>query len=360
MLRKFSRAPRDSQVNPITCAGRGGGLVSLEKHTTMTESAMTESIHEKIVFPPQWKRRHLLDLASLTAEEITILLDVAQQIKELTHHCKRKISLLSGKTCANLFFENSTRTRNSFSLAAKRLGADTVEFSSSGSSVAKGETFVDTAKTIEAMGVDWVVTRHNTPGTSHLLARELDCCVLNAGDGAHEHPTQGLLDILTIRQHRSEIAGLTVALIGDIAHSRTARSNLWGLRKLGAHVIVCGPPTLVSPRWAELGVEVAHSLDDILPRCDVLNLLRIQFERQKARPFPSVHEYAALYAMTGERLKRAKEDILIMAPGPINRGVEISPDVADGPHSVILEQVNNGIAVRMAALWLLSGADDRK
>lgn len=329
--------------------------MGLEKHTAMTESAL-----EKIEFPSQWKRRHLLDLASLTAEEITILLDVAQQIKVLTHNCKRKISLLSGKTCANLFFENSTRTRNSFSLAAKRLGADTVEFSSSGSSVAKGETFVDTAKTIEAMGVDWVVTRHNTPGTPHLLARELDCCILNAGDGPHEHPTQGLLDILTIRQHRSEIAGLTVALIGDIAHSRTARSNLWGLRKLGAHVIVCGPPTLVSPRWAELGVEVAHSLDEILPRCDVLNLLRIQFERQKARPFPSVHEYAKLYAMTSERLKRAKDDILIMAPGPINRGVEIAPEVADGPHSVILEQVNNGIAVRMAALWLLSGADDRK
>ncbi len=245
------------------------------------------------------------------------------------------------------------------------MGADTVEFSSSGSSVAKGETFVDTAKTIEAMGIDWVVTRHITPGTPHMLARELGCSVLNAGDGPHEHPTQGLLDILTILQHRGParwqasddpstlLAGKTVALVGDIAHSRTARSNLWGLRTLGAHVIVCGPPTLVSPRWQELGFEVVHRLDEILPRCDVLNLLRIQFERQAARPFPSVHEYALLYAMNSERMTRAKDDILIMAPGPINRGVEITPEVADGPASVILEQVTNGIAVRMAALWLL-------
>ncbi len=308
-----------------------------------------------IAFPRSWTRRHLLDLESLSAEEITTLLDTADVLKVATEGCRRKLSLLTGRTCANLFFENSTRTRNSFSLAAKRLGADTVEFSSSGSSVAKGESFVDTAKTIEAMGVDWVVTRHGTPGTPHLLSRELKCSVLNAGDGPHEHPTQGLLDMLTIRQHRGSLSGLTVAMVGDIAHSRTARSNIWGLSKLGAHVIICGPPTLVSPRWAEIGFEVAHDLDEILPRCDVLNLLRIQFERQSARPFPSVHEYAALYAMTGDRVGRAKDDILIMAPGPINRGVEITPEVADGPHSVILEQVNNGIAVRMAALWLLAG-----
>ena len=311
----------------------------------------------ELVPPAAWHRRHLLDLESLSADEINCVLDAAQQLKEATGGCRRKLNLLSGKTCANLFFENSTRTRNSFSLAAKRLGADTVEFSSSGSSVAKGETFVDTAKTIEAMGVDWVVTRHSTPGTPHLLARELGCCVLNAGDGPHEHPTQGLLDILTIRQHRGSLKGLTVALVGDIAHSRTARSNIWGLHKLGAHVIVCGPPTLVGERWKELGFEVAHNLDAILPRCDVLNLLRVQFERQAARPFPSVHEYAALYAMNGARIRRSKSDILIMAPGPINRGVEITPEVADGPHSVILEQVTNGIAVRMAVLWLLAYAD---
>ncbi len=317
---------------------------------------MAESAQAGLAFPPVWTRPHLLDLESLSAEEITALLSVAQQLKEMTGGCRNKLSLLSGKTCANLFFEDSTRTRNSFSLAARRLGADTVEFSSSGSSVAKGETFVDTAKTIEAMGVDWVVTRHAVPGTPHLLARELGCSVISAGDGPHDHPTQGLLDILTIIQHRQSVKGLTVALVGDIAHSRTARSNLWGLRKLGAHVIVCGPPTLVSPRWRELGFEVAHSLDAILPRCDVLNLLRIQFERQSARPFPSVHEYAALYAMNAARMRRAKDNILIMAPGPINRGVEITPEVADGPHSVILEQVTNGIAVRMAALWLTAGA----
>ncbi len=320
---------------------------------------MSESVAEQLIFPETWHRRHLLDLECLSASEIRTMLDVAQQVKELTNNCRRKIPLLVGKTCANLFFENSTRTRNSFSLAAKRLGADTVEFGSSGSSVAKGETFVDTAKTIEAMGVDWVVARHSTPGTASLLSRELKCSILNAGDGPHEHPTQGLLDLLTIRQHRGSFEGLTVALVGDINHSRTARSNIWGLSKLGAHVIVCGPPTLVSPRWQELGFEVAHSLDDILPRCDVLNLLRIQFERQNARPFPSVHEYANLYAMNVERMRNAKNDILIMAPGPINRGVEITPEVADGPHSVILEQVNNGIAVRMAALWLLSEADKR-
>lgn len=325
------------------------------RHSSMNDVAPIE-----IDVPTAWHRRHLLDLESLESDEISALLDVADQLKEATEGCRRKISLLTGKTCANLFFENSTRTRNSFSLAAKRLGADTVEFSSTGSSVAKGETFVDTAKTIEAMGVDWVVTRHATPGTPHLLSRELGCSVLNAGDGPHDHPTQGLLDMLTIRQHRGRIEGLTVALVGDIAHSRTARANLWGLRKLGAHVIVCGPPTLVSQRWAELGFEVAHNLDEILPRCDVLNLLRIQFERQAARPFPSVHEYANLYAMNVERMKRAKDDILIMAPGPINRGVEITPEVADGPHSVILEQVTNGIAVRMAALYLTAKASEKE
>lgn len=302
-----------------------------------------------------WKHRHLLDLESLSAEDITTVLDVAEVLVARMGADRRKLSLLSGKTIANLFFENSTRTRNSFSLAAKRLGADTIEFSSSGSSVAKGETFIDTAKTIEAMGVDAVVTRHGTPGTSHLLAKHLDCSVLNAGDGPHEHPTQGLLDILTIRQNQHRIEGLTVALVGDIAHSRTARSNIWGLKKLGAHVIVCGPATLVSKDWEKLGVEVSHSLDDILPRCDVLNLLRIQFERQAASPFPSVREYALLYAMNSERMRKSKEGILIMAPGPINRGVEVTPEVADGPHSVILQQVSNGVAIRMAALLLLIG-----
>ena len=303
-----------------------------------------------------WTRRHLLDLESLTADEIVTILDTADHFKHITDDCRGKVHVLGGRTICNLFFENSTRTRTSFSLAARRLGADTIEFSATGSSVAKGETFIDTALTLEAMNVDAVVVRHRTPGTPQLLAEHLECSVINAGDGPHEHPTQGLLDILTIRQHRGSLEGLTVALIGDIAHSRTARSNIWGLQKLGAHVIVCGPATLVSKRWEHYGVEVAYHLDEILPRCDVLNLLRIQFERQTTRPFPSVHEYALLYAMNGQRMARAKPNILIMAPGPINRGVEITADVADGPHSVILDQVTNGIAVRMAVLWLVTHA----
>ncbi len=310
--------------------------------------------------PEIWTRRHLLDLESLSPTELQCILDTADRFKAETDNCRRKLPVLQGRTVANLFFENSTRTRNSFSLAARRLGADTIEFSSSGSSTSKGETVIDTAKNIEAMNVDAVVVRHRTPGAAHLLANNLDCHVVNAGDGPHEHPTQGLLDILTIRQRRSSLQGLTVALVGDIAHSRTARSNIWGLLKLGAHVIVCGPATLVSRRWEEFGVEVAYSLDEILPRCDVLNLLRIQFERQSTRPFPSVREYALLYAMNRERMARAKDDILIMAPGPINRGVEITPDVADGPHSVILEQVTNGLAVRMAVLWLTMNAGNVK
>ncbi|PHR99108.1 MAG: aspartate carbamoyltransferase [Blastopirellula sp.] len=304
--------------------------------------------------PSVWKRRHLLDLESLSAEEITAILDTAQAFKDATNDCRDKLSVLSGKTSVNLFIENSTRTRTSFALAARRLGADNIEFSASSSSLSKGETLIDTAKTIEAMQIDTLVCRHSAPGAAQMLAKNLDCCVINAGDGPHEHPTQGLLDMLTIRQHRGNIAGLTVALVGDIAHSRTARSNIWGLKKLGAHVIVCGPSTLVSRQWEALGVEVAHNLDDILPRCDVLNLLRIQFERQYTRPFPSIREYALLYAMNRQRMERAKEDILIMAPGPINRGVEVTPDVADGSHSVILHQVTNGLAVRMAALWLVN------
>ncbi|QDV27868.1 aspartate carbamoyltransferase catalytic subunit [Aureliella helgolandensis] len=307
-----------------------------------------------------WRHRHLLGLESLSAADITTLLDTAEVLSGRFKSQGQKLDLLSGKTVANLFFENSTRTRNSFSLASKRLGADTIEFASSGSSVSKGETFIDTAKTIEAMGADAVVVRHATPGTASLLSEHLDCSVLNAGDGAHEHPTQGLLDILTIRQKRGSLRGLTVGLVGDIAHSRTARSNIWGLQKLGAHVIVCGPATLVSRKWEAHGVEVAHRLDDILPKCDVLNLLRIQFERQAIRPFPSVREYALLYAMNAERMRRAKPDVLIMAPGPINRGVEITPEVADGPHSVILQQVGNGIAVRMAGLWLSINANCNK
>lgn len=306
-------------------------------------------------FPPGWTHRHLLDLERLSPEDIRLLLDTAARFKEATDGCRRKLSVLTGRTIVNLFFENSTRTRTSFSLAARRLGADVVDFTASSSSLSKGESFIDTAKNLEAMGIDAVVVRHATPGTPHLLAEHLDVGVINAGDGPHEHPTQGLLDIFSIRERRGDLAGVTVGLVGDIAHSRTARSNLWGLMKLGAKVILCGPPTLVSQRWRELGVEVSHDLDAIVPRCDVLNLLRIQFERQNTRPFPSVREYAHLYAMTGERLRRAKPDLLILAPGPINRGVEVTAEVADCSQSLILDQVTNGLAVRMAVLWLLCG-----
>jgi aspartate carbamoyltransferase catalytic subunit len=309
--------------------------------------------------PSGWQRRHLLGLEELTAEEITLILDKAETFRRAIEDGRRqsrcKIPLLEGKTCVNLFFENSTRTRNSFSVAARRLGADALDFSPATSSLSKGETFIDTAKNIEAMGIDLMIVRHPTPGAPHLLAQNLRCGVINAGDGAHEHPTQGLLDIMTIRQRKGRVAGLTVALVGDIAHSRTARSNIWGLRQLGANVIVCGPSTLVSPHWAELGVEYSYSLDEILPRVDVLNLLRIQFERQCTRPFPSVQEYAYLYAMNRARLAKAKPDVLILAPGPINRGVEVTAEVADGPQSAILQQVANGVAVRMAVIWLLLG-----
>jgi aspartate carbamoyltransferase catalytic subunit len=308
--------------------------------------------------PAQWTHRHLLDLERLTPAEIRLLLDTAARFKEATDGCRKKLSVLAGTTVVTLFFENSTRTRTSFSLAARRLGADVIDFSASGSSLSKGESFIDTARNLEAMGVNAVVVRHGTPGTPHLLAQHLSVGVINAGDGPHEHPTQGLLDIFSIRERLGDVSGITVGLVGDIAHSRTARSNLWGLIKLGAKVIVCGPPTLVSERWRELGVEVSHDLDAIIPRCDVLNLLRIQFERQNTRPFPSVREYAHLYAMTKERLKRAKKDLLILAPGPINRGVEVTAEVADCPQSLILDQVTNGLAVRMGVLWLTCGPRD--
>jgi aspartate carbamoyltransferase catalytic subunit len=244
----------------------------------------------------------------------------------------------------------------SFGLAARRLSADVVEFAASGSSMAKGESIIDTAMNIEAMGVDVFVVRHSSPGAPHLLVRHLKAHVINAGDGAHEHPTQGLLDIFTIRQEKKQVAGLTVGLIGDIAHSRVARSNIHGLTKLGAHVIVCGPSTLIPNEVVRLGVEVAYDFDEILPRCDVVNLLRIQFERQRTGLFPSVREYARLFGMNGERMKKARPGLLILAPGPINRGVEVTPEVADGDQSAILRQVTNGLAVRMAVLTLLCGA----
>jgi aspartate carbamoyltransferase catalytic subunit len=300
-----------------------------------------------------WNRRHLLDLEDLSRSEIETILARTEEFREFSALRKMKLNLLAGKTVVNLFFEPSTRTRTSFSLAARRLGADTIDFSPSGSSISKGETFIDTAKNIEAMGVDAIVVRHSSPGAPLLLAQNLSSRILNAGDGVHEHPTQGLLDIFTIQHALGHVEGLTVCLVGDIAHSRVARSNIHGLLKLGAHVIVCGPPTLVPPSISKLGVEISYRLDDILPRCDVINMLRIQFERQRSGLFPSIHEYARLFGMDQQRLKLAKANLLLLAPGPINRGVEITPDVADGPHSRILQQVTNGLAVRMAVLSLL-------
>ena len=302
-----------------------------------------------------WTRRHLLGLEELSSQEIGTILDVAETFVDASERHRKKRTNLASKVVVNLFFEPSTRTRTSFGLAARRLSADVLDFTPSSSSLSKGETFIDTAKNIEAMGIDLVVVRHASSGAPHLLAQHLKCGIINAGDGAHEHPTQGLLDIFTIRRIRKRLDGLTVGLVGDIAHSRVARSNIHGLLKLGAKVIVCGPPTLVPPTIRALDVEVSHDLNAILPRCDVINMLRIQFERQRNGLFPSIQEYARLFGMDSIRLAKAKPDLLLLAPGPINRGVEITPDVADGPNSAILQQVTNGLAVRMAVLFLLCG-----
>jgi aspartate carbamoyltransferase catalytic subunit len=303
-----------------------------------------------------WNRPHLLGLQGLSAAELTIILDRAAEFKRLHAAGQTKLDHLKGVTVGNLFFEPSTRTKTSFSLAAKRLSADTVDFTASGSSLSKGETFIDTARNIEAMGVTQMVVRHSTSGAPYHLTKHLNAGVINAGDGTHEHPTQGLLDIFTIREHRGQIAGLTVALVGDILHSRVARSNIWGLTTLGAKVIVCGPATLIPPEIERLGVEISHSLDAIVPRTDVINLLRIQAERQRSAFFPSIYEYAHFFGMNGNRVQRARKDVLILAPGPINRGVELTPDVADGDRSVILDQVTNGLFIRMACLSLLHEA----
>jgi aspartate carbamoyltransferase catalytic subunit len=296
--------------------------------------------------------KHLLGLEGLSGAQLTQLLDAAERFAGVGVGDVPKGDALKGKVVVNLFYEPSTRTRMSFGLAARRLGADVLDFSPGGSSTAKGESFIDTAKNIEAMGIDAVVVRHSSPGAPHVLAKALKphVRVVNAGDGAHEHPTQALLDILTIRKKLGRVAGLTVGLVGDIAHSRVARSNIYGLVALGAKVIVCGPTTLVPPEVARLGVKIADKLDDVIPQCDVLNLLRVQFERQRSGLFPSIREYRLLFGVDADRMKRAKPNVLLLAPGPINRGVEISPDVADGPNSAILDQVTNGLAVRMAVL----------
>ena len=303
-----------------------------------------------------WKRKDLLGLEDLAPEEIELILDTARSFKEISTRKVKKVPTLRGKTIVNLFFEPSTRTRLSFELAAKRLSADTIGVTASSSSAAKGETLKDTAKNIEAMNVDAVVLRHSTPGASHLLAKAIEPSVVNAGDGAHEHPTQGLLDIFTMKEKKGSLEKLKVSIIGDIAHSRVARSNIWGLKKMGAEITVCGPSTLIPVEIEKMGVKVTNNLDEAIKGADVLNILRIQLERQKSGLFPSIREYINLFGVNKERLKNAKKDILIMHPGPINRGIELTHDVADGPYSVILEQVTNGIAVRMAVLFLVTGS----
>lgn len=298
----------------------------------------------------------MLDLETTTAERLEQILQTADFFGDSLHEREQTTwDYLAGKVVINLFFEDSTRTRTSFSLAARKLGANVVEFSNKSSSLSKGESFIDTALTVEQLGADVLVVRHKSPGTPHLLAHHVTSTVINAGDGAHEHPTQGLLDLLTMRQVKGSVEGLTVGLVGDIAHSRVARSNIWGLKKLGARVIVCGPKTLIPRHIERLGVEVSSRLDEVMPHCDVINILRIQFERQRTGLFPSIGEYAHLFGVDGRRLALAKPDVLILAPGPINRGVEISPEVADGPNSKILAQVANGLAVRMAVLYLFTG-----
>ena len=296
---------------------------------------------------------HLLGTEDLSREEIGAILDLARDLAPRALEGTKKRSDLAGRTVANLFFEPSTRTKTSFALAARRLGADVVDYSVGAGSTVKGETTVDTARNIEAMGVSQVVVRHATVGSPHLLSRRLDARVLNAGDGTHEHPTQALLDIFTIREHRGTLKGLTVTLVGDILHSRVARSNIWGLQKLGAEVYAVGPPTLVPRGLSKLGVKVSHHLDEIVREIDVFNMLRIQTERQDRGLFPTIREYQRLFGLNRQRLENAKPEALVLHPGPINRGVELTPDVADGPQSVILNQVANGLAVRMAVLYLV-------
>ena len=300
----------------------------------------------------KWTRKDLLSLEELSREEIEMILQTADSFKEVSSREIKKVPALRGKTIANLFFESSTRTRTSFELAAKRLSADIINFSSAGSSTSKGENLRDTARNIEAMQIDTIVMRHSSSGSAEYLARSLKAGVVNAGDGTHEHPTQGLLDLFTIRGRKKKFEGLNVCLVGDILHSRVARSNIWGLKKLGAKVTLCGPPTLIPKEIENLGVEISYDLDSVLPKQDVLNILRIQLERQSHAFFPSIREYAAEYGISNERMKKAKKDVMVMHPGPVNRGVELSGEVADGEQSVILEQVTNGVAVRMAVLFL--------
>ena len=301
--------------------------------------------------------KDLLGLEPLSAEQIKLILDTAEPFKEISERAIKKVPTLRGSTIVNLFFENSTRTRISFEFAEKRLSADPVNVSSAGSSVSKGETLVDTARNLEAMRIDMVVIRHGSSGAAQFLAERIQSNVINAGDGMHEHPTQGLLDLLTLRDHYGDLTGKRVCICGDVLHSRVARSNIWGLRKVGAEVAVCGPRSLLPNAIEELGVTVFDHIEDAIEWADALNILRLQIERMTGGYIPSLREYNRVFGVTRDRLARAPRDVLILHPGPMNRGVEIDSDVADGEHSVILDQVTNGIAVRMAVLYLLAGGN---
>ena len=302
-----------------------------------------------------WNRKHLLDIQSLSAAEIQLVLDTAKAFKAVGERAIKKVPALRGKTVINLFVEPSTRTRISFELAAQRLTADVINFSAEASSLKKGETLKDTARNLEALNADIIIIRHAATGAPHFLSRVLNASVVNAGDGSHEHPTQALLDIFTIREKKGKIEGLEVTILGDILYSRVARSNIWALLKLGAKVTLCGPSTLVPKVFEELGCRVTHRVDEAIERADIINILRIQHERQRKSLFPSLGEYTSLYSLTQARVARTKPDVLIMHPGPINRGVEIDSEVADCDRSVILDQVTNGLAVRMAVLFLVNG-----
>ncbi len=303
-----------------------------------------------------WKRKDLLSMQGLEAAEIRDVLDTAESMKEIATREIKKVPTLRGKTVVNLFYEASTRTRTSFEIAGKWLSADVINFSASGSSADKGESLLDTAKNIEAMSPDVVVVRHHASGAPALLARNLRCAVVNAGDGAHEHPTQALLDLLTIQEKKGHLEGLNVTIVGDVMHSRVARSAIHGMKTMGMTVTVAGPPTLIPPACQELGVKVSHRLDEAIAHADVVMMLRLQHERMQAGLIPSVREYSRVWGLGLDKLEHCRPDVLIMHPGPVNRGVELSPEVADGPYSVILDQVTNGVAVRMAVLYLLAGS----
>lgn len=304
---------------------------------------------------PGLKRKHILGLKDMSVEEIDLILNTADTLKDIATRPIKKVPTLKGKSFVTLFYENSTRTAKSFELAGKYLSADVINVSAGSSSVKKGETLIDTARNLEMMGVDGIVVRHPDGGAPHLMAKHVGCSVINAGDGMHEHPTQGLLDMMTIRQRKGSLKGLKVAIIGDTFHSRVARSNIYGLIKYGAEVWVAGPSTLTPPGFEELGVKVTTRVEEALEGADVVNVLRLQLERQEKALFPTVAEYHKFWGVTPNRLKLAKQDALLMHPGPMNRGVEIATAIADGDQSVILEQVTNGVAVRMAILYLLMG-----